>query len=486
MTEPRSVAAGAAPEAPICSFLAEAVVVIRAEVQVREALERLLASHFGLTSPTIHLAGEPLDLGPRRALLPGGSEHLRVTATGTQESVAAGEAATVVLRAFLPLITDAERKADTRHVVQALHLEQGGLLGVTPVMRQLHERIARAARKDFIVLIQGESGVGKELVARQVHASSDRRDGPFVPINCAAIVESLLEAELFGIEERTATGVRGRAGRFEQADAGTLFLDEVSDLSASAQAKLLRVIQDPTVERVGGRGSRRVDVRIVAATNRPLKSLCKSGEFRWDLFYRLNSIEIEVPPLRARRDDIPYLVEAILERSTDGQAYRVAPDAMEALMVYEWPGNVRELERVLERAVTLSGSHVLRLDDLPDIVTGRFRDAFLAADDDESMRAWGSRYARYALRRANGNKREACRVLDISYHTLQAYLAYKGPRPEHAKRRAAVTAARATRSAGDATVEGDPYDPYRPASPRGPSVVHDGPAPRLDTSARVD
>ncbi len=465
---------------PAGGLLAEAVIVLRAEAQAREGLESLLARQYGLVAPAIHLAGEPLDLGPARVLVPGGTDALRVTAKGPPEAVAPAREAVALLLGLLPLLADAERKTDTRRVLQALHPEQGGLLGMTPVMRQLHDRIARAARKNFIVLIQGESGAGKELVARQVHAMSDRRDGPFVPLNCAAIVETLLEAELFGIEERTATGVRGRRGRFEQADGGTLFLDEVSDLSASAQAKLLRVIQDPTVERVGGSGSRRVDVRIVAATNRPLKTLCKGGEFRWDLFYRLNAIEIEVPPLRARRDDIPYLVEAILQRSGDGQTYRMTPDAMEALMVYEWPGNVRELERVIERAVTLAGSHVLRLEDLPDTVIGRFRDAFLPVNDDESMRAWGSRYARYVLNRAGGNKREACRVLDISYHTLQAYLAYKGPRPEQAIRRAAIEQARAARATVTDASTSTP-DAYRPALPRGPSVVHDGPAPRLDT-----
>ena len=481
MTDRRVPARAFDAARPLSTLLAEAVVVLRAETQAREGLESLLARDCGLVTPTIHLAGEPLDLGPGRVLVPGGSEALRVTAAGPPEGVTQAREAVSLLLALVPLLADAERKTDTRHVLQSLHPEQGGLLGTTPIMRQLHERIARAARKNFIVLIQGESGVGKELVARQVHAMSERGDGPFVPLICAAIVESLLEAELFGIEERTATGVRGRRGRFEQADGGTLFLDEVSDLSASAQAKLLRVIQDPTVERVGGNGSRRVDVRIVAATNRPLETLCKSGEFRWDLFYRLNAIEIEVPPLRARRDDIPYLVEAILQRSGDGQPYRMAPDAMEALMVYEWPGNVRELERVIERAVTLACSHVLHLQDLPDVVVGRFRDAFLPVDEDESMRAWGSRYARYVLRRAGGNKREACRVLDISYHTLQAYLAYKGPRPEHAERRAALARVRAARAEVPAAAGPDSFEPYQPARSRGPTVVHDGPAPRLDT-----
>lgn len=481
---------------PLMAFLHQAVVVLRAEAQAREGLERLLARAYRLLAPAIHLAGEPLDLVPGRHLVPGGSDTLRVTAAGQSAVLADTAPAIALLTSLEPLLRDIERKVDAACLLQAMSAEQGDLLGVSPAMRQLHERIARAARKNFIVLIQGESGSGKELVARRVHALSDRRAGPFVPLNCAAIVESLAEAELFGIEERTATGVRGRRGKFEQADGGTLFLDEVSDLSSSAQAKLLRVIQDPTVERVGGHGSRRVDVRIVVATNRPLEALCRSGDFRWDLFYRLNAIEITVPPLRARRDDIPFLVEAILRRSAEGQPFRLSVDAMEALMVHEWPGNVRELERVIERAVTLAQSHVIHVDDLPDTVTGRYRDAFQPdATGDGTMRAWGSRYARYVLERADGNKREACRVLDISYHTLCAYLTYKGPRLRRGRRGAvsarsggvagpdpplplALRAASPGLSGEAAASHSDPYDAPRARA----SVVHDGPATRLDPS----
>jgi len=461
-------------------FLHQAIVVLRAEAQAREGLERLLAQACGLESPAIHLAGEPLDLAPGRCVVPGGGEGLRVTAGGGGGGAADVAAAVSLLLALEPILRDVERKVDTRYVLRAMSADQGDLLGGSSVMRQLHDRIARAARKNFIVLVQGESGSGKELVARRVHALSTRRDGPFVPLNCAAIVESLLEAELFGIEERTATGVRGRRGKFEQADGGTLFLDEVSDLSSSAQAKLLRVIQEPTVERVGGHGSRRVDVRIVVATNRPLEALCTSGEFRWDLFYRLNAIEIAVPPLRARRDDIPMLVEAILQRSADGQPYRLSVEAMEALMVHEWPGNVRELERVIERAITLAHSHVIQVDDLPDAVTGRYRDAFLPDESgDDTMRAWGSRYARYVLGRANGNKREACRVLDISYHTLCAYLGYKGPRNGRPRRVGTPRAVRAVPVPAGAAGS-TPHDAYRPQVLRVASLVHDGPAPPLD------
>lgn len=475
-----STATHGAPTPDTAVFLERAITVLRVESQARAGLERLLGRTLGACDVAIHLAGEPLDDAGGRRVLVGGTEHLRVTARVGHDVAASAALIVSTLAALAPLLADLERNADVRAVTRALGTEQGGLLGRTPVMRQLHERIARAARKPFIVLIQGESGAGKELVARRVHALSERAAGPFVPLNCAAIVESLLEAELFGIEERTATGVRGRRGKFEQADGGTLFLDEVSDLSPSAQAKLLRVIQDPAIERVGGHGARRVDVRVVAATNRPLEHLCRRGEFRWDLFYRLNAIEVSVPPLRARRDDIPYLVESFLQRSSDGQPYRMSDQALEALRLHEWPGNVRELERVIERAITLAQSHVIHVDDLPESVTGRYREAFLPGEvADDTMRAWGSRYARFALRRAKGNKREACRILDISYHTLCAYLAYQ-PSPA-ARHRVAERPPDLPHATTLPAPSGAAATPYGPSVAALPSLVHDGPAPPLDT-----
>src|SRR5258705_3802620 len=179
-------------------------------------------------------------------------------------------------------------------------------IGSTPPMQALRASIDRVAATDFTVLLEGESGVGKELVARQIHELSKRRLGPFIAVNCAAVVETLLEAELFGIEDRTAIGVRGRRGKFEAADGCTLFLDEVSDLSLSAQAKLLRAIQDLAIERVGSQGAHRVDIRIVAATNRALAGLVERGLFRPDLFYRLSGVGIRVPALRCR---LPYVME---------------------------------------------------------------------------------------------------------------------------------------------------------------------------------
>jgi transcriptional regulator with PAS, ATPase and Fis domain len=299
------------------------------------------------------------------------------------------------------------------------------LIGSTPPMKELRDRIERVALTDFTVLIEGESGTGKELVARQIHELSRRRSGPFVAVNCAAVVETLLEAELFGIEERTATGVRGRRGKFEHADGGTLFLDEVSDLAVSAQAKLLRAIQDLAVERVGSYGTRRVNTRIVAATNRPLADLVAKGLFRSDLFYRLGGVEVHVPPLRRRREDIRELASYFLARHCGRRELEISDAALDALILYDWPGNVRELERLMERAIALADSNRIELHDLPAPVRGDYADLLapsITAGD--SLRAWASRYATLVYERSGRNKRRACRALGISYHTLDAYLRY--------------------------------------------------------------
>jgi transcriptional regulator with PAS, ATPase and Fis domain len=303
--------------------------------------------------------------------------------------------------------------------------EAAPLIGSTPAMMGLRAAIERVAGTDFTVLLEGESGVGKELVARQIHDLSRRRQGPFVAINCAALVETLLEAELFGIEERTATGVRGRRGKFEHADGGTLFLDEVSDLSLSAQAKLLRVIQDLNIERVGGSGTHRVDVRIVAATNRSLAELTERRLFRADLFYRLSGIDVRVPTLRERRGDVLELAQYFLDRHRPARPLRLSTVAVDALLNYNWPGNVRELERLIERVVTLAETDTIEVDDLPLTVRGDYASAVVPAfKRNETLRAWTSRYARLVFDRCQGNKREACRILAISYHTLQTYLKY--------------------------------------------------------------
>ena len=317
------------------------------------------------------------------------------------------------------------------------------LIGRAPRMARLHHEIARVATTDFTVLVEGESGSGKELVARQIHEQSMRRGGPFVAVNCAAIVDTLVEAELFGIEDRTATGVRGRAGKFELANEGTVFLDEVADLSAAAQAKLLRAVQELAVERVGSHVTRPLDVRLIVATNQRLRNMVETRRFRSDLFYRLSGVEIHVPPLRERRSDIPMLADHFLRQHRDEPARCLAPCAMDALTAYDWPGNVRELRRVIEHVLVFSGARRIRVHDLPARITGDYeRNLQPSLLRDDTMRAWGSRYARIVLDRCGNNKREACRVLGISYHTLQSYLRYGGsstgrsaPRPDASSRR---------------------------------------------------
>jgi DNA-binding NtrC family response regulator len=299
------------------------------------------------------------------------------------------------------------------------------MVGSSAAIRAVRTRIERVAATDFTVLIEGESGVGKELVAQQIHDLSARRDGPFVAVNCAAIVETLLEAELFGIEDRIATGVRARRGKFEAAHGGTLFLDEVADLSASAQAKLLRAIQEMSIERVGGSGVRAVDTRIIAATNHTLSDLVQRGRFRLDLFYRVHGVEIVVPPLRERREDILELAEYFLERHRGFRRLRLSEAASDALLAYRWPGNVRELQRVIERSVALAEGDRLRLDDLPSSMLDGYTQVLLPSFQQfESMRTWGSRYARMVYERCEHNKRQTCRELGISYHTLQSYLRF--------------------------------------------------------------
>ena len=233
------------------------------------------------------------------------------------------------------------------------------LLGRSEAMRELVEMVETVAPTEATVLVSGESGTGKELVARAIQAASTRRDKPFVTINCAALAENLLESELFGHEKGAFTGAdRRREGRFVQAHGGTLFLDEIGEMPLSLQAKLLRVLQQGEVQRVGCDETIKVDVRVIAATNRVLADEVAAGRFREDLFYRLNVIGLEVPPLRARREDIPLLASTFLERHAAANRKTIkgfTPQAMDAMLRYGWPGNVRELENAVERAVILSG-----------------------------------------------------------------------------------------------------------------------------------
>ncbi len=243
------------------------------------------------------------------------------------------------------------------------------LTGVSPAIQEIREIIKKVAPTDTTVLILGESGVGKELVAKLIHLYSRRAEAPFIEVNCAAIPETLIESELFGYEKGAFTGAHtSKKGKFEQAHKGTLFLDEIGDLSLEAQAKLLRVIQEKKIERLGGTTSIEVDVRIIAATNKNLQEEIKKNKFREDLYYRLNVFPIYIPPLRERKEDIPYLVEEFLEeisKRTGLGKKRVSQEVLEAFQSYHWPGNVRELKNIIERLVIICPEEEIHYKHLP-------------------------------------------------------------------------------------------------------------------------
>jgi two-component system response regulator HydG len=304
----------------------------------------------------------------------------------------------------------------------------GALIGNAPAFRAVLDSLEQAAPTSATVLLTGESGTGKELAARMVHDLSPRAGGPFVPISCSAIPETILESELFGYERGAFTGAGARKeGRFERAHGGTLFLDEVGEMSAAVQVKLLRVLQDGIVERLGGTQPVQVDVRIVAATNKDLAAEVRSGRFREDLFYRLNVIAVRLPPLRERREDIPLLASAFLRRIADKNGKVLsgfAPAALAALEAYPWPGNVRELEHAIERAVVLSCGSLVEEGDLPEVVrnaTGTAAGAHpgtiavplgMPMDDVERL------VIRETLRHTRGDKTLAAQLLGIAPRTI--------------------------------------------------------------------
>ena len=300
-----------------------------------------------------------------------------------------------------------------------------GVIGDSPAMREVFSLVRRMAETPWSVLIRGETGTGKELIARLLHRLSPRHAAPFVEVNCAAIPEALFESELFGHERGAFTGAaRQRRGRFELAQGGTLFLDEVGELPLPLQAKLLRALQEKRINRVGGEQDVAIDARVVTATHRDLRRLVEVGAFREDLFFRLNVFEIEVPPLRQRREDIPALVDAFVERYAR-RPTRLAPETLDALIKYAWPGNVRELEHVMQRSLTLARSNILRPLDLPvelrqvevDAGTGPLQER-LDTVERELLRA--------ALEQAGGVQTRAAEALGISERVLRYKLAKHG------------------------------------------------------------
>ncbi len=264
------------------------------------------------------------------------------------------------------------RLKDENETLREMAFRERGMTGSSPAMVKLQEQILLVAPTNASVLITGENGTGKELVARSIHFHSQRKDRPFVEINCAAIPEELIESELFGHEKGAFTGaVAQKKGKFDQADGGTLFLDEIGDMSLKIQAKILRILQERKFERVGGNRTIEVDVRIIAATNKVLEDEIRAGSFREDLFYRLNVVPFTVPPLRERREDIPILVEHFLELYSlreGNERKTITPEAMEALKGGTWPGNVRELKNVVERLVIMTPGATITAAHIPDSV----------------------------------------------------------------------------------------------------------------------
>lgn len=296
-----------------------------------------------------------------------------------------------------------------------------------PLLRVL-EMAARVAQHDSTVLIHGETGTGKELLARAIHANSRRRNRPFVTINCGAIPKDLIEAELFGYMRGAFTGaVANKIGKVEQADRGTLFLDEIGELPLESQVKLLRLIQQGEVERLGSAGTRTIDVRIVAATNRNLAAMAEDGTFREDLFYRLAVVPLDLPPLRERKGDIPELAEHLFSKAREKhgmQGLRVAPSVLARFSGYRWPGNIRELENIVERMIVLSNGTVIDEEDLPAELRASSSAPVSAGlqleipDEGINLDAIERELLLRALEKAAGNQSQAARYLDISRKTF--------------------------------------------------------------------
>ena len=309
-----------------------------------------------------------------------------------------------------------------------------GLIGTSPAMQKIYKLVGQVARADAAVLLVGESGTGKELVARAIYANSPRAARPYVAINCAAIPDTLLESELFGHERGAFTGaLTQRIGKFERADGGTIFLDEIGDMPLALQAKLLRVLQNGEFQRLGGDQTLRTKVRVIAATNKDLTAMVKAKTFREDLFYRLNVVQIQLPPLRERSEDILPLAEHFLKRAGKDQALKLSPAAKKALQGYAWPGNVRELENAIERAVVCAASHSIEPGDLPPEIGGSSISSFAAAEDSDwwgtvanlagqggDLLAAGEKLlVESALARAGGNVKKASEILGVTRAALR-------------------------------------------------------------------
>ncbi|WZL74047.1 sigma-54 dependent transcriptional regulator [Clostridiaceae bacterium 35-E11] len=299
------------------------------------------------------------------------------------------------------------------------------IIGDSPKMKEVLEIVDRVAKSTATILITGESGTGKELIANAIHYNSDREKKPYITVNCGAIPESLLESELFGHEKGAFTGaVSKKPGRFERADEGTIFLDEVGELSPATQVKLLRVLQEKEIERVGGTEVIKVDVRVIAATNRDLKKMTEEGTFREDLYYRLNVIPIELPPLRERKEDILALIDYFIHKYCSEMGREkicLSEDALERLVQYSWKGNIRELENVVERLIILSKGNVIYKEDLPREILSQNENTlgFITLPEEGiHLEEVEKNLIEQALKKTQDNQTKAAQLLGITRHTL--------------------------------------------------------------------
>jgi DNA-binding NtrC family response regulator len=308
------------------------------------------------------------------------------------------------------------------------------IIGRSPAMREIFQTVERVAPTRSTVLLAGESGVGKDMIARAIHQHSPRKNHAFVKINCTALPENLIESELFGYDKGAFTGANtSKPGKFEQADQGTAFLDEIGDVPSNLQVKLLRVLQERQFERLGSNVTRNVDVRVIAATNVDLRAALEEGRFREDLYYRLNVVPISIPPLRDRKEDIPFLAIHFvdkLSKDLGATAKQISAPALDRLLNHSWPGNVRELENTIERSLVLASGETLQPADIriepPRNVSALASQQTPLLTEGETLEHWEQMMIREALRRANGNKSQAARMLGLTRNALRYRLSQMG------------------------------------------------------------
>ena len=444
MAEPRSVLVvddDAAMREMLVSLLEEGGLTAADAGSVEAAVEKIRETDFDAVISDIRMPGKDgiQMLGEMREIRPE-TPIILMTAFGSIDSAVAAMQAgafdyftkpfkrdqvlVALERAFERRALETENRRLRRAVDQTTAF--GDLIGTSAAMRDIFAMIRKVASNRSNVLITGESGTGKEVVARTLHFVGTRASKPFIPVNCTAIPEGLLESELFGHVRGAFTGAHAsKRGLFEEAHAGTLFLDEIGDMGPGLQSKLLRVLQDGDVRPVGGNRTVSVDVRVIAATNKELRKELDEGRFRQDLFYRLNVIPIHIPPLRERRGDIPPLAEYFLRKHAAGDKRSISPAAMNVLMSCRWEGNARELENMIERALALSEHRELCPEDLPvsnreDALKPPLEESLLdsAVEHNLTLRELEDRYIDAILEHTGGNKVQAARILGINRRTL--------------------------------------------------------------------